>query len=406
MADNERLALIKTGAEAWNAWRRENQPERVDLSGADLNKANLREVDLNKANLSEANLRGANLRGAHLEEADLREADLSGAHLSGANLIGADLSRASLRGADLSGANLGGADLRGANLTGADLSGAHLSRADFGEADLSGAHLSGANLIGAHLSRASLRGADLSGANLGGADLRGADLTGADLYSAALVNTDLGGADLTGCHVYGISAWGLKLSESTKQRSLIITDDDEPEITVDDIEVAQFIYLLLHNPKIRDVIDTIGNKAVLILGRSTPERKAILDALREELRKRDYVPILFDFDKPTSQNLTATIMTLARLARFIIADLTDPSSIPYELGRIVPITKVPVQPILLSSSRREIAMFSDLQDDYHWALPIHHYDSLEQLILGLLEQVIRPAETKVLELRGGAKEVP
>jgi hypothetical protein len=28
------------------------------------------------------------------------------------------------------------------------------------------------------------------------------------------------------------------------------------------------------------------------------------------------------------------------------------------------------------------------------------------LILGLLEQVIRPAEIKVLELRGGAKEVP
>jgi uncharacterized protein YjbI with pentapeptide repeats len=396
MADNERLALIKTGAEAWNAWRRENQPERVDLSGADLNKANLREVDLNKANLSEANLRGANLRGANLEEADLSEADLNKANLRMAHLRGANLREAELEEAHLSRANLRGANLRGA----------HLEEADLREADLSGAHLSGANLIGAHLSRASLRGADLSGANLGGADLRGADLTGADLYSAALVNTDLGGADLTGCHVYGISAWGLKLSESTKQRSLIITDDDEPEITVDDIEVAQFIYLLLHNPKIRDVIDTIGNKAVLILGRSTPERKAILDALREELRKRDYVPILFDFDKPTSQNLTATIMTLARLARFIIADLTDPSSIPYELGRIVPITKVPVQPILLSSSRREIAMFSDLQDDYHWALPIHHYDSLEQLILGLLEQVIRPAETKVLELRGGAKEVP
>src|SRR5215207_2029801 len=31
----------------------------------------------------------------------------------------------------------------------------------------------------------------------------------------------------------------------------------EPEITVDNIEVAQFVYLLLHNEKIRDVIDTI-----------------------------------------------------------------------------------------------------------------------------------------------------
>jgi hypothetical protein len=76
---------------------------------------------------------------------------------------------------------------------------------------------------------------------------------------------------------------------------LVITPRDEPEITVDNIEVAQFIYLMLHNQKIRDVIDTITSKAVLILGRFTDERKAVLDALREELRKRDYLPILFDF---------------------------------------------------------------------------------------------------------------
>ena len=45
---------------------------------------------------------------------------------------------------------------------------------------------------------------------------------------------------------------------------------------------------MLHNQKIRDVIDTITSKAVLILGRFTDERKAVLDALRDELRKRNY----------------------------------------------------------------------------------------------------------------------
>ena len=40
---------------------------------------------------------------------------------------------------------------------------------------------------------------------------------------------------------------------------------------------------------------------MLILGRFTPERKAVLDALREELRKRDYLPILFDFDVPAPE---------------------------------------------------------------------------------------------------------
>src|ERR1700693_2962645 len=59
------------------------------------------------------------------------------------------------------------------------------------------------------------------------------------------------------------------------------------------------IELLLNNPKIRDVIDTIAKKAVLILGRFTPERKAVLDDLREALRIHGYLPILFDFEKPS-----------------------------------------------------------------------------------------------------------
>ena len=85
-----------------------------------------------------------------------------------------------------------------------------------------------------------------------------------------------------------------KIASSSHQKS-------EPTITVDNLEVAQFIYLLLNNPKIREVIDTIAKKAVLILGRFTPERKAVFDALREALRTRGYLPILFDFEKPSSR---------------------------------------------------------------------------------------------------------
>jgi hypothetical protein len=68
--------------------------------------------------------------------------------------------------------------------------------------------------------------------------------------------------------------------------------------------------LLLNNPKIREVIDTIAKKAVLLLGRFTPERKAVLDALKEALRTHGYVPILFDFDKPSSQDFTASMRDL------------------------------------------------------------------------------------------------
>ena len=156
-----------------------------------------------------------------------------------------------------------------------------------------------ANLTGSG-SGANFTGAGLKGANLAGADGTEMNLSEADLRFAALVHTNLTLANLTGCRIHGVSAWGLKL-EKAKQQNLIISSEGEPEITVDNIEVAQFIYLLLHNPKIRDVIDTIGRKAVLILGRFTPERKAVLDALREKLRERDYVPILFDFDKPPAR---------------------------------------------------------------------------------------------------------
>jgi hypothetical protein len=89
---------------------------------------------------------------------------------------------------------------------------------------------------------------------------------------------------------------------------------------------------------------------------------------------------------------------LAHLARFVIADITDPSSIPYELATVVPTTPVPVQPILLSG-RSEFAMFENLRRRYHWVLTTHRYDSQMQLIADLGEKVICPAELKVLDLQ-------
>jgi uncharacterized protein YjbI with pentapeptide repeats len=112
-------------------------------------------------------------------------------------------------------------------------------------------------------------------ANLSDAVLREADLSGADLEATQLVDTNFTNADLTSCRIYGTSAWNLKL-EGAKQQGLVITSKNEPAITVDNMEVAQFIYLMLRNQKIRDVIDTITSKAVLILGRFTDERKDVL----------------------------------------------------------------------------------------------------------------------------------
>ena len=130
--------------------------------------------------------------------------------------------------------------------------------------------------------------------------------------------------------------------------------------------------MLLNNAKIRDVIDSITSKAVLILGRFTPERKPTLDALRDALRHRNYLPILFDFQKPANRDFTETVSTLAHLARFVIADLTDPRSIPQELTAVIPrLLSVPIRPLLLGS-QSEWAMYWDL-DRYPQVIPPLHY---------------------------------
>src|SRR6266566_1509282 len=231
-------------------------------------------------------------------------------------------------------------DLKRAELARIDLPKANLSDTYLNEAILSQAHLREANLVGADLSKADLRQAtlcyaNLTWANLCGANLTEANLSQANLNNAILVRTNLQSANLTACSIYGVSIWDIQL-EGVIQANLIITLPGAPTITVDDLEVAQFIYLLLNNKKIRDVIDTITSKVVLILGRFTLERKTILDALREELRKYNYLPIVFDFDKPASRDLTETVITLAHLSRFIIVDLTDPSSAPHEVATVIP----------------------------------------------------------------------
>jgi uncharacterized protein YjbI with pentapeptide repeats len=411
MANQEHLDVLKQGVVAWNQWRKKHIDIRLDLTNANLKDADLVSADLSGADLSgadlfsailtNADLSGATLRGvflgyANLIHVNLTSADLSGVILGSANLTNADLSGATLRRAALSEAILRGAILRRADLKEAYFSEANLSEANLSEANLSEADLSEANLSRANLSLATLINADLSGAFLFNADLSGANLSGANLSGATLVETNLAEATLTNCTIYGIAAWNVEL-KGAKQDNLVITPDDEPTITVDNLKIAQFIYLLLNNAEIREVIDTITTKVVLILGRFTPERKTVLDALREELRKRNYLPIVFDFDVPKNRDITETVSLLARMSRFVIADLTEARSIPQELSTIIPdLPSVPVQPILLATER-EYSMFEHFKR-YPWVLQDYLYTSIEGLPAALKMSVIDPAEQKAQEL--------
>jgi len=45
--------------------------------------------------------------------------------------------------------------------------------------------------------------------------------------------------------------------------------------------------------------------------------------LRKELRRCDYLPIVFDFERPEGQDTTETVSLLAHMARFIIAHRSE-----------------------------------------------------------------------------------
>lgn len=350
MANAEHKKIVEQGVIAWNAWRKENPGmipnlNGIDLSGQDWSGANFERTDFVKANFEGINLENAILTGAK-------------------DPSGVDIGRSYLDGANLKNANLNNADLRRANLIGTDLS--------------------GATLLGANLSQSDLTNAKFVDAKL----------TGANLTQAQLIKTNFDGANLNECLTYGISTWDLSL-ENTEQSNILITPPESPVITVDNIQVAQFIYLLLNNKEIRNTIVTMTSKAVLILGRFTAERKAVLDEIRTELRMNNYLPILFDFQELDNRDLTETITTLAGLSRFIIADLTDPKSIPHELKAIVAnLPSVPVQPIILKG-QTEYAMFEHFTR-YPWVLDIYKYKSKDELMESFYNDIILPAENRLI----------
>ena len=352
MANVKQMAILRQGTRVWNNWRNQNQGVQIDLSAANLENRNLYSF-----NLSAANLTGANLREAELENANLR-----GANLEHANLIWADLHKADLTEANLSDAHLGTVDLSEANMEKVKLCRANLSEADLNRTNISGADLTQANLTDAHLVRVIAKSAKFNN-----------------------------------CRIYGISAWDVDLA-GAEQSNLIITPPDQPTITVDNLKVAQFVYLLLNNAEVRDVLDTITSKAVLILGRFTPERKAILDAIRDKLRELGYVSIMFDFEKPESRNYIETVSTLAHLAKFIIADVTDAKVILQELERVVPtLPSVPVQLIVQQGSNVNVVLL-DFVGRLNFIKHLYAYKDEEDVKQCLQAKVVAPAEAILAQI--------
>jgi uncharacterized protein YjbI with pentapeptide repeats len=313
MANKDHLAILESGIKNWNQWRETNPTiipdlreallfgkdftsadfRKVDFSGADFRECNFERTVFDEAKLSGANLARAKLRTASFVKTDFHGAELSNSVFSGADLSLATLKSAQLYEAEFIGSVLNVAAFDEAFLLKANFRNANLNNASFREADARMAEFTDANLECSIFVEANLYLAKFTRANLRGADLR----------FAQVVKTTFAEADLTGSFVHGISVWTIDLTNTT-QNDLIITEPGETPLTVDNLEVAQFIYLIINNEKLRNVIDTIGKKAVLILGRFTDTRLSVLEAIRGELRRQNYLPMLFTFDRAVSRDLT------------------------------------------------------------------------------------------------------
>jgi uncharacterized protein YjbI with pentapeptide repeats len=373
MADSYQVSLLRQGTEVWNKWRSENPSVvRPDFTWAELNDIRIDSANLDGAQLNHAKLNGASMSRTSFVKADLRSAEIRLAYFIDADLRSADFRQSMLMRTSFDKSNLEGAL--------------------FDNADAREVGFWGASLVGASFARTNLMRADFTRANL-----TGANLSEAELSYAIFVDANLQEADVSGSSIYGISVWNCNVA-GTNQKALAI-GGSVSALTVDDLQLAQFVFLLLGNERLRDVLETVSKKAVLILGRFTPERKAILDAIRDELRRFGYLPLLFDWAKPTNRDLTETISALAHLSRFIIADITDAKSIPQELQSIVPnLPSVVVRPIIVHG-QAEYAMFDHFRR-YPWVLPLHQYHDAADLLATFKDNVISPVETKLAEIPG------
>ncbi|MEP7111561.1 MAG: pentapeptide repeat-containing protein [Ferruginibacter sp.] len=361
MANLEHIDILKKGANYWNDWRDANPKVIPDLSGFDMTFPIPSCPDLN-----------------------------------GINLRCANLSRTTIHGPDKDWPGDTAPSFNNADLRNADLSHTDCFRTSFNSS----------NLEGSVLKNGKFRSVGFLGSNLRNADLSNVDMDGVGLEGASLIQSNLNGAKLINCRIYGISAWDILQDNKTLTRDLtineiykqntpgIFTRTNTPILTVDGLEIAQFIYLVLNNSNLRTVLNLVTTKVVLILGRfSNDERKKVLNSIRNKLREYNYIPVMFDFEGSYNRDLTETISTLAHLSKFIIADITDAKSIPQELQVIVPhLPSVIVQPIL-AIDYMEYAMFEHFQR-YPWVMPIFYYKSNSHLLECLKDEILAPIELR------------
>jgi hypothetical protein len=294
------------------------------------------------------------------------------------------------------------AALREHALEGFNLSDCDLMAGDFRACNLSGCSLNGADLTDANLAHAKLVETDLTRASLKNANALAADFTRARIDEADLTNANFNDAEfgesiLSGCRVWGVSVWGARFTQSV-QRNLKIGRDDAVTVTVDDMSFASLFSLVQDSRQFRSLLDAFTQKFVLVLGRFVPEQMEVMTAIEGRLRELGFVPIKFDFERPTTRDLSEVLKSFAGLSRFIVAEISSPRSIPLELQAVVPEYQIPLVP-LLREGEVPFAMFTDLVSKFDWVLDTLRYSSVEGLMHSFDTAVVRAALEKADQLQ-------
>lgn len=345
MPEEKHIRILRNGIKEWNQWRTKNPKLTPNLSNVDFVKEFPSKDEIyNLPNFNGCNFSNVDLHGVTLRNGYYTICCFDGYKINFSDLVDAYFTSCTFKKVEMRVTEIGSATFNNCIFEDSDLS--YFSAED--------------------------------------TSFTGSEFINTRLENVSFVSNDFSETKLIGCSVYGISSWDLKLGNSI-QKDLIITKEGQPRITVDNMELAQFLYLIINNSRLRNVIDTITSKVVLILGNFSPKRKIVLDEIREKLRQNDFIPVMFDFEKPTSRNLTETVFTLANISRFVIADLSSPRSIGHELSAIIPkLQSVNFYPTIIKGER-EYGMFEEFMK-LPWVKKIKEYE--DNRVDDLLEEII------------------
>ncbi len=342
----------------WSKWRKENQVRIPNLENANLNKIELLKYDFNNANFKGAQLEAAKLINCEFINADLDNVNLESANCSFSNFTKATLNNVNFSSADLINTTMIDCNCINAKFINVSMVQNLAGGSNFSFSDFTGSKIVITNLVNCNLQETKFIDCFLNGSNL----------SRSNLDKSIIKNST----------IYGVSTWDISTKDSLQENLTITNLYNDSVLTVDDIEIANFIYLISNNNKVANAIDNISTKVVLILGRFTPERIEILKYIKSILKRKNYVPILFDFEKPDRRDLTETIGLIGRMSKFVVADLTDAKSIPQELSELIPNNpSLTIYPIV-SKEHREYSMFEHWER-YPWVKDIYKYGNKSEL---------------------------